>query len=293
MTLIFLSPAAISTASNSVCSSTTAAAPPPAPGMAAIIGMAAVTPKCSSSFFTRPETSSMVMPSRMPMICWSFVPASTFGSSSDRIGRPRWGLSLLLLSDGVDDSHHLPQRTREHADEALHGGTKRTDELAQEHLARRELGQHLDSVRTVNVAGDVRRLQGRLLEFLREVREDLRGGHLVRAERDAGGALEILIERLHSVRAKSELGERVLRDAVLHLGLAEPAPHLRRQLHVHPLEVGQVDRLRAGDERVQLADVLFFFSCRHGREFSPGAAFKAPVPKPSDSTGSRRGRAGR
>ena len=64
-----------------------AAAPPPAPGIAAIIGIAAVTPNFSSIIFTRLETSSIVMPSTISSTCCSFA-ALTFCFLLGRPGAP-------------------------------------------------------------------------------------------------------------------------------------------------------------------------------------------------------------
>src|SRR5689334_11975318 len=118
------------------------------------------------------------MPSRSVMICWSFVDASTFVYLlRDPRATPRGlaaGLPLLLFTNGVHNTDNLTDRTREHAHDALHGRPESADELAQQHFPRRKLRQGLDSIRPVHMAGDISRLEGRLLELLREFREHLR-----------------------------------------------------------------------------------------------------------------------
>src|SRR5262245_40294171 len=160
MTWIFLSPAPVSTTSNSVCSSTAAAPPPPPPIGIAIMGAAAVTPNLSSYFFFNSDSSSTVM---LPMrsSTWSMavdilevsfwmLPGSRVNSVS-RSRRPaRWasgppgvglrfsGCLLSLLLEHVGHHGRESQRRIDRGEELGHRRDEDAEDLGQQNFPARQ-----------------------------------------------------------------------------------------------------------------------------------------------------------
>src|SRR5215218_196082 len=160
ITGILFGPTSVSTAENSVCSSSTAAAgaaPAPAAGAAPAkaTGAAAVTPKRSSNFFLKSESSRTVICSKASS-SWSDVMVA-IGVVSPGTGRPagrgwvsRWrsgGDVAALVDQRLHEPGDVPQRGVEQAGDGGHRRDDRTHRLGEEHLARRERREPADAVR--------------------------------------------------------------------------------------------------------------------------------------------------
>src|SRR5690606_15206038 len=133
MTWSFLSPAAVMTTVNSVCSSVGAASAAAGPAIMAPIGMAAAasTPHVSLS----PSTNSTNCKTVRPLSC------SMTACLSNAIS-----ILLLLICVVVDHCYQLLWRAGQHTDELLHRGREYADQLALQLLLAWQLGDARERV---------------------------------------------------------------------------------------------------------------------------------------------------
>src|SRR5262245_50983680 len=281
MTWIFLSPAPVSTTSNSVCSSTAAAAPPPPPIGMAIMGAAAVTPNLSSYFFFSSESSSTVM---LPMrsSTWSMaVDIAMFSFRCCRVsgceqrqppaphGRPGGGVSsgcLLLLSlQYVRHDRRQAQGRVDRTQELGHGGDEDAQDLRQQHLAARQRRQRRDRLVVEQPSVHDRRLDARTLVLLGEVGQDLGRRHLAhRAEHQPRGSFEIAIQLGDAALVEGALEQGVLDHPELHLLLAALLAQQRELLDAHAAEIREVEPAHLTDPLAGVAQDLDLLWGRHG-----------------------------
>src|SRR6185437_8270259 len=200
MTWIFFSPAPFRMTVNSVFSSAAAApaappaAPPPAAGAAAT-GAAMVTPNFSLNFSISSASSTT---DRLPMasmmssllnVCVAIVPVSYWLRSAAR---------GALVPERLEGTHHIHQQAVQRADEARHRRLERPAQLGEQLVFRRQTGKPFHQIRRDGLAVHQPDLDGRLFEFLREVREHLGGRDGIRSgEHQAGRPREVRFQALH------------------------------------------------------------------------------------------------
>src|SRR5262245_56265811 len=271
--VLILSPAAARWTVNSVFSSSAGAAAAAAPPPAAATGIAiaaAETPNFSSSALTRVLSSRTVMPSisftNVSAVIAMIVPLSLslyvqqqllISVTGSGFGRP--GLRLLVR-DLAQDARQISDRSVQHRHQAPQGRLHDEEQLRDQLLARRELGDRLDLGGRYGPPLDHGRLEHQVRVGLGEVRQDLRERHRVRlvvGHRRRPG--EVLGHGLEGRSLGRPQRERVLDHEVLRLRPAHLAAQLR---HLGDLEAREreQDRVRGLREvaRERLDHLGFF-----------------------------------